>query len=75
MTEITEKTPAGNRQQNVSAWMGDLCVIPSMKKYPHLGMSCLGVGGKIPTRSQWARISTVVLYQEKPIQRDKYFVS
>lgn len=31
---------AANRQQNVSAWTGDLCLIPSREKYPHLGTSC-----------------------------------
>lgn len=38
-----QKTPdktAANRQQNVSAWTGDLCLIPSREKYPHLGTSC-----------------------------------
>lgn len=70
------KKPAAIRQQSANAWMGDLCIIPSTEKYPHLGRSCpLIVGGTIPTVSQRARISTVVFYQEKPIQRDRYDIS
>lgn len=67
---------AANRPQNVSDWMGDVCATPSTENYSHLGVSCpLTVSGKIPTGSQWARISTVVLYQEKHIQRDKHYIS
>lgn len=80
ITEITKKkkkTQLPTESRMWSAWMDDhLCIIPTTEKYPHLGMSCpLTVGGKVPPGSQWAWISTVVLYQEKPIQRDKCYIS